>query len=88
MSDETWELYIKTLYTMGKLIEVMEQDTPEDVAAAVSEIIAFSEENAPKQREEYTEESAQEAIATMNGYIELMGAYVNVTEDGTITRNK
>lgn len=86
VSDETWEFYTKALYTMDKLVEVMEQDTPEDAAAAVSEIIAFSEKIAPKQREEYTEESAQEVIATMKGYIELMGAYVNVTEDGTITR--
>ena len=86
VTDETWELYIKTQFTMGKLMEAMDQDTPEDVAAAADEMIAFSEENGPKQRGEYTEESAQEAIGTMNSYIELMAPYVNIAEDGTITR--
>lgn len=86
VTDETWELYIKTQFTMGKLMQAMDQDTPEDVAAAADEMIAFSEENGPKQREDYTEETAQTAIATMNGYIELMAPYVDIAEDGTITR--
>ena len=86
VSDETWELYIKTQFTMGKLMEAMDQDTPEDVADAADEMIAFSEEHGPKQRDEYTEEYALEAIDIMNSYIELMAPYVDIAEDGTITR--
>lgn len=86
VSGETWNEFIKYQYTMGQMMTVLAEDTPEDVAAVADDMLALSESINGKTRADFTEAEAKEALTAMTGYIGVMSPYVDVADDGTFSR--